>query len=171
MTEPTPTPSTPPPGGRSRNWGRVIATVATPIAILLIAIRLRAILASTASAYDQGRMLGELVGGPLVIGAVIWGAIALWSRWRGRSTPFLAAGLVAAIALAGIYAAFANVSASVPDLAKTGQAHACYLNVGGKIVGCVMKDGSTIGETTSSTATCYFDEPLPTGDKPITCSH
>lgn len=104
MTELEPSPV----AGRSpRRLGRAVAIVATPIAAFLIAIRLRAM--TSGSAYESGRAIGQLIGGPVLVGAVVWGVVVLWRRRSDPSARFLDAGLLAWIALAGIYGAFASV--------------------------------------------------------------
>jgi len=47
-------------------------------------------------------------------------------------------------------------------------AHDCWL-AAGQLNGCKMFDGSVVGEAAGSPTTCYFIEPLPTGDYSLSC--
>lgn len=93
---------------RTRSWGRAVAIVATPIGILLVAIRLRAMGPAVTSGFDQGRALGQLIGGPIVLGMLVWGAIVIWRRGREPNLHFFAPGLVATVALIAIVTALAS---------------------------------------------------------------
>lgn len=47
-------------------------------------------------------------------------------------------------------------------------AHDCWL-AAGQLSGCKMFDGTVVGEAAGSPTTCYFVEPLPTGDYSLSC--
>jgi uncharacterized membrane protein len=96
------------PPRRTRGWLRAAAAVTVPVAIALVAIRLRALLAG-ATAAEQGAAVASLVLTPLLRGVVVWGIIVLIRRRRDPSIRFRSAGLLVAIAVFAIYAAFASV--------------------------------------------------------------
>ena len=48
-------------------------------------------------------------------------------------------------------------------------AHDCWAAADGSISGCRMFDGTIVGDQSGDATTCYFVEPLPTGDVTFTC--
>lgn len=48
-------------------------------------------------------------------------------------------------------------------------AHDCWLAADGSVNGCRMFDGTMAGDPLGDPTTCYFVEPLPTGDVSFTC--
>ena len=48
-------------------------------------------------------------------------------------------------------------------------AHDCWIGSDGYLAGCRMFDGAVLGEAIGSPTTCYFVEPLPSGDYPLNC--
>lgn len=50
-------------------------------------------------------------------------------------------------------------------------AHDCWIGADGSVAGCRMFDGSVVGDPAGSPTTCYFVEPLPTGDYRFTCKN
>jgi hypothetical protein len=50
-------------------------------------------------------------------------------------------------------------------------AHQCWLASDGSVAGCRMFDGTLMGEVSGDPTTCYFVEPLPTGDASFTCTN
>jgi len=48
-------------------------------------------------------------------------------------------------------------------------AHDCWLAADGSVSGCRMFDGTMAGDAIGDPTTCYFVEPLPTGDVSFTC--
>jgi hypothetical protein len=50
-------------------------------------------------------------------------------------------------------------------------AHDCWVGSDGGLAGCRMFDGSMVGIAVGSPTTCYFVEPLPSGDYSLTCKH
>lgn len=57
-----------------------------------------------------------------------------------------------------------------PSPAARPAAHTCWLDDDGSITGCRLVDGSTEGFSTDLETTCYFTEPLPTGDVTLYCT-
>ena len=51
-----------------------------------------------------------------------------------------------------------------------GPAHQCWEATDGSINGCRMTGGSIYGTASGTATTCYFYEPLPTGDTTVRCS-
>ncbi len=47
--------------------------------------------------------------------------------------------------------------------------HGCWLHPDGSVNGCRMHDGTVVGVPEGSPITCYFTEPLPTGDYTLRC--
>jgi len=48
-------------------------------------------------------------------------------------------------------------------------AHDCWVGSDGSLAGCRMFDGTVLGEAVGSPTTCYFVEPLPSGDYGLNC--
>jgi hypothetical protein len=59
--------------------------------------------------------------------------------------------------------------AAAPSPGST--AHQCWEAPDESITGCLMADGTVDGETSDSPITCYFNEPLPSGDGRLMCRH
>jgi hypothetical protein len=92
--------------------------------------------------------------------------------------------LVAALMVVGMVSpsSHASISSSSPSssVSTSGQntlytstqeaAHTCWEDTSGDITGCRLADGSVMGESTLSTITCYFDEPLPATATSLRCS-
>ena len=76
--------------------------------------------------------------------------------------PVLVVVLVAAIA-------FWPKSTPAPLPPRT--AHDCWVAADGGIAGCRMFDGTVVGDQTGTATTCYFVEPLPTGDYRLSCKN
>ena len=74
--------------------------------------------------------------------------------------PVLVVVLVAAIA-------FWPKPTAAPAPPRT--AHECWLAADGSVAGCRMFDGTISGEAAGDPTTCYFVEPLPTGEVGFTC--
>jgi hypothetical protein len=102
--EPAPKPAP----GEGRHWGRAVAWVLGPIALFLVALRATAALEGT-SAYEAGRIVGQLVIGPVLYGSIIWGVIVFLRRRSGRQEKFLSPGLVAWIAAIAIVVWFSSI--------------------------------------------------------------
>jgi hypothetical protein len=47
--------------------------------------------------------------------------------------------------------------------------HTCWLDTNGAISGCRMLDGTILGVPTGTETTCYFQEPMPTGNVQFRC--
>lgn len=78
--------------------------VTAALAVVLIGVRVVGA-GSVASSFGQGRLVGELVGGPIVLGLVVWTLIWLILRRRGASEPFAQPRLLATVAVFAIIAA------------------------------------------------------------------
>ena len=48
-------------------------------------------------------------------------------------------------------------------------AHDCWIASDGSLAGCRMFDGTMLGDAIGSPTTCYFVEPLPSGDYRLSC--
>jgi hypothetical protein len=94
-----------------RRWGRAVAVVLAPIAVLLLGLRAMANL-QDASSYETGYVVGQLLTGP-ILGAIIWGLIVFMRRRSGRAERFLSSGLVAWMAAVAIVTWFSSVLSSV----------------------------------------------------------
>jgi hypothetical protein len=56
-----------------------------------------------------------------------------------------------------------------PTPAARPAAHTCWLDETGNIMGCQYLDGTIEGDAVGTETTCYFAEPLPTGDVTLYC--
>jgi hypothetical protein len=79
--------------------------------------------------------------------------------------------LVAVVILIGAFAPKPNTQAANGGGAPTsdGPAHQCWEASDGSINGCRLSNGSMDGVATGTSLTCYFNEPLPTGNTTISC--
>ena len=94
-------PEAKPAPGEGRHWGRALALVLAPIAVVLVALRAMARLPD-ATAYETGYVLGQLFFVPIVFGAIAWGVVVALRRRSGRKEKVLSLGLVAWISALAI---------------------------------------------------------------------
>jgi len=81
------------------------ASVIVAVAILLVGLRIHA-LPPGISSFESGRLIGKLIAGPIILGALVWSAAWVVFRRRSHSPPTsLQNGFVVAIAIAVIVAA------------------------------------------------------------------
>jgi len=73
------------------------------------------------------------------------------------------------VLLVGIIVAAALWPRPTPLPTPPRTAHDCWAAADGSISGCRMFDGTIVGEQSGDPTTCYFVEPLPTGDVAFTC--
>lgn len=85
---------------------------------------------------------------PIIVGVVI-AALVFWPRGLG-ATPASAPG-----------ASPSHVTI----------AHTCWIETDGSVAGCRMADGTVLGFTTQTETTCYFLEPMPTGNVTFRCDN
>ena len=86
-----------------------------------------------------------------------------------KAWPVIVAALLVAGALSPQNTAVAGNGATAPSPGYV--AHQCWEAPDDSITGCLMADGTVDGDTTDSPVTCYFNEPLPSGDGRLMCRH
>ena len=76
------------------------------------------------------------------------------------------AGVVILLGLGGVAVAATPKPTAGPAAPR---AHTCYEDASGYLNGCRNLDGSVVGSRVGNEVTCYFAEPLPTGEWSLYC--
>lgn len=72
--------------------------IAVALAVLVAGARLAAA-GSGGSSFEQGRLVGLVLGGPIILGVIVWAGIWLVLRRRDAAQRFVQNGLVITVAV------------------------------------------------------------------------